>query len=161
MKNNKFVLDFEEEDVLVGILRLKQILPYHELFFKVNKLNPFHFSRKKDLKVEGFSGFYNFPIFETFDTVTQTKLRVIANQSYSFERKEKPIEGLFDLIEEDKFFINQNVDFILFSNENCADFSAINFPIEYFYQLEEYSLSSEDELYQIILDYDEQYNKEN
>lgn len=145
----------EEEFVSVGLLKLKQKSPYHELFFKINQQNSFYFSRRKDLMVEDDSGYYHFPIFEAFDEVKQTTYTIIANQSYDFKRKEKQIMGLFDFIEEEKFFINTNVDFIVFSKERETDFSSLHLPSEWFYPIENYSLNLEDELYQIILDYDE------
>ncbi|MDO4762949.1 MAG: IPExxxVDY family protein [Flavobacteriaceae bacterium] len=156
MKNKNLVLTFDEEEfVSVELLKLKQKIPYHELFFKINQQNSFYFSRRKDLVIEDDSGYYQFPVFEGFDEVRQITYTIIANQSYDFRRKEKQIVGLFDLIEEEKFFINSNIDFILFSKEGETDFSALNLPKDWFYTMQNCSLNLEDELYQIILDYDE------
>ena len=80
---------------------------------------------------------------------------MIINQSYDFHRKEKPIEGLFDLLEEKKYFIHLGIDLILFSKEGDCDFSVINLPKELVNSIEEYTLSSEEELYETILNYDE------
>lgn len=156
MKNKTLFLDFDhEEEISVALVKLKQKLPYHELFFKINQLNLFQFFRKKDLQVEDFSSYHSFPIFETFDELSQTTFRVMANQSCDVQRKEKPIEGLFDLIEEEKFFIREEVDFIIFSKEGGNNFSAIHLPEEYVNSVEEYWLYPEEELYQTILNYDE------
>lgn len=156
MKNKSLFLDFDEtEDVLLVLVRLKKKLPFHELFFKINRLNSFQFFRKKDIEIEDYFGYYYFPIFEAFDKHTQITFRVIINQSYDFHRKEKPIEGLFDLLEEEKYFIHVGIDLILFSKEGDCDFSVINLPKELVNSIEEYTLSSEEELYETILNYDE------
>lgn len=149
-------MDFdEEEDISVGLIRLKKNIPYHELFFEINQQNTFSFSRKADLRIEDFLGIYYFPIFGAFDELTQAHFTIIANQSCDSERKEKPIEGLFDLIVEEKYFINRNIDFILFSKENGEDFTTLNLPKKSVFPMEIYTLNLGEELYQIILDYDE------
>lgn len=155
MKNKKLILDLEEEDCIsVGLVRLSKDIPHHELFFKINQQNQFYFSRKKDLLVEYFSGYYNFPIFEAFDESLKNTFIMMANKSINFKRKEgKSIENLFELVEE-KCFINDNINFILFSREGNNDFSTIKFPKEWV-EVEDYSVNYEEELYQIILNYDE------
>ena len=148
MKNKSLFLDFDEtEDVSVVLVRLKREQPFHELFFKINRLNSFKFFRKNDLEIEDYFGYYNFPIFEAFDRHTQVTFRIIINHSYDFRRKEKPIEGLFDLLEEEKYFIHPGINLILFS--------VINLPKELVSSVEEYKLYSEEKLYEIILNYDE------
>lgn len=156
MKNKKLFLDLDEEECIsVGLIRLKKKLPYHEFFFRINQQNTFQFCRKKDLLIEDFSGYYNFPIFEAYNKLAQTTYRIIANKSCGSQRKEKPIEELFDLITEDKFFINENIDFIIFSKEEGGDFSLMKIPEDWLQSMEFYTLSSEQELYQTILNYDE------
>ena len=54
MKSNKFFLDFEEEEILIGLIKLKQQISNHELFFKVNQLNLFNFHRADDLMAEDY-----------------------------------------------------------------------------------------------------------
>lgn len=79
---------------------------------------------------------------------------MMANQPINFERKEgKSIESLFELVEE-KYFINDDINFILFSKEGNDDFSTIKFPEE-LVEVEDYFVNYEEELYQIILNYDE------
>lgn len=154
MKSKALFLDFDnEEEILVVLVKLKQKLPYHELFFKINQLNLFQFFRKKDLQIEDFSGYHSFPIFEAFDEHTQTTFRVMLNRSFNFRRKERSIRGLFDFIEEERFFICEEVDLIIFSKERGNDFSVVHLPEGWV--KEEYQLSSEEELYQTILNYDE------
>ena len=156
MKNKSLFLDFDEtEDVSVVLVRLKREQPFHELFFKINRLNSFKFFRKNDLEIEDYFGYYNFPIFEAFDRHTQVTFRIIINHSYDFRRKEKPIEGLFDLLEEEKYFIHPGINLILFSKEGNCDFSVINLPKELVSSVEEYKLYSEEKLYETILNYDE------
>ena len=70
MKNNKIFLDFEEE-ILIGLIKLKQQISNHELFFKVNQLNLFNFHRADDLMAEDYFRHYKFPKFETYDEITQ------------------------------------------------------------------------------------------
>ncbi len=55
MKDNKIFLDIEEEEISIGLLRLSQKIQDYELFFNINLLNSFKFSREKDfiLKKEG------------------------------------------------------------------------------------------------------------
>ena len=47
------------------------------------------------------------------------------------------------------------LNLIIFSKEGNCDFSVINLPKELVSSVEEYKLSSEEKLYEIILNYDE------
>ena len=82
MKNNKIFLDFEEEEIVIGLIKLKQQISNHELFFKVNQLNLFNFHRADDLMVEDYFRHYKFPKFETYDEITQAKFTIFANKSF-------------------------------------------------------------------------------
>lgn len=156
MKNKKIFLDFDDEDsVLVGLIKLKQEIPYHELFFKINNLNRFNFVRKRDLEIRDFSGEYYFPQFETYDAVSQSTFIIFANRPCDFKKIESESQSLFDNIGEEKYFINREIDFILFSKEGWEDFSGINLPEEWTNLVEEYCVEPEEELYEIITNYDE------
>jgi len=50
-----------------------------------------------------------------------------------------------------KYFIDKEVDYIIFSKNGWEDFSNINFPQDWVDSVEEFQLSSEHELYQIII----------
>lgn len=155
MKNKKIFLDFDDEDsVLVGLIKLKQEMPYHELFFGINNLNQFNFVRKKDLEIRDFLGVYYFPQFETYDEVSQSTFIIFANKLCDFRKIEGANLSLFDTIGEEKFFVNKEIDFILFSKEGWEDFSGINLP-ESVSSVEEYCVEPEEELYEIITNYDE------
>lgn len=159
MKTEKLFLDIEEDrQVSVGIITLKEKLPYHELFFKINQINSYHFRREKDFRVENTAGFYDFPRFEAFDDDTQNRIIVIANQSHHFQKKETPIIDLFDLIEE-KFFIDEKIDFIVFTKDGEINFDLF-LPVD-ISPMRIIKLAKNDELNQIILDYDEQKYEKN
>ena len=151
MKSNKFFLDFEEEEILIGLIKLKQQIPHHELFFKVNQLNLFNFYRADDLSAEDSFRSYKFPKFETYDELTQAKFTIFANKSFLSEIKQTSPNELFQQGDEEKYFIDKEVDYIIFSKNGWEDFSNINFPQDWVDSVEEFQLSSEHELYQIII----------
>ena len=151
MKNNKIFLDFEEEEILIGLIKLKQQISNHELFFKVNQLNLFNFYRADDLRAEDTFRSYKFPKFETYDELTQAKFTIFANKSFWSETKQTSPNELFQQGDEEKYFIDKEVDYIIFSKNGWEDFSNINFPQDWVDSVEEFQLSSEHELYQIII----------
>lgn len=154
MKTKKLFLDFDDEEpLLVGTIQRKQEISTHELLFKINQLNNFQFFRKSDLEVEDFSGIHHFPLYEAYDKLSQTKLIIIANQSCHYIRK-TPVGGLFDHIEE-KFFLREDIDFIIFAPSGGDDFSHITLPSEWLTPIECISIAPEEELYPIIWNYDE------
>lgn len=153
MKTKKILLDIEDDrEVSVGIISLKEKLPYHELFFRINQFNSYYFCRVNDFCVENKAGFYYFPRFEAIDKSTQNRIIVIANQSQDFQRKEATDIDLFDLIEE-KFFIDEKIDFIAFTKDGEVNFE-LNLPTE-IPPMQTLKLTKEEELNQIILNYDE------
>ena len=151
MKNNKIFLDFEEEEILIGLIKLKQQISHHELFFKVNQLNLFNFYRANDLMAEDYFRHYKFPKFETYDEITQAKFTIFANKSFWSETKQTSPNELFQQGDEEKHFIDKEVDYIIFSKNGWYYFSYINFTQYWFDSLEEFQLYSEHELYQIII----------
>jgi len=58
---------------------------------------------------------------------------------------------LFQQGDEEKYFIDKEVDYIIFSKNGWEDCSNINFPQDWVDSVEEFQLSSEHELYQIII----------
>ena len=103
MKNNKIFLDFEEEEILIGLIKLKQQISNHELFFKVNQLNLFNFYRADDLRAEDTFRSYKFPKFETYDELTQAKFTIFANKSFLSEIKQTSPNELFQQGDEEKY----------------------------------------------------------
>lgn len=153
MKTKKIILDFEEEEqVSVGVISLKNPLYYHEFFFKINQLNTYNFCRGKDLCVEDYAGYYDFVKFETYDEYNQNHIVIFANQSHHYQMKQKDMLGLFDLIDT-KFFIDEKIDFIVFSKSGEMDFSLL-LP-EDAYPMTIMDLMPNDELTSVILNYDE------
>lgn len=147
-------MDFDDnEKIELGFLRFTQKISPHELFFKVNQQNAFKFSRKKDLIVEDSFGYYEFPQYEAYDELSQNHFIIISNKSSRYIRK-TPIRGLFDFIEE-KFFAKEEIDFLIFAKEGGNDFSKIVWPTDFVPMVKTCTISSEDELYPIILHYDE------
>lgn len=152
-EKEKIFLDIEDDrEVSVGVISLTEKLPYHELFFRINQFNSYYFYRVNDFRVENKAGFYNFPRYEAVDDSTQNRIIVIANQSQNFQRKEVKDIDLFDLIEE-KFFIDEKIDFIVFTKDGEINFDLF-LPTE-IPPMKILKLTKEEELNQIILNYDE------
>lgn len=149
----------EEENISVGLIKLRKDIPYQELFFKINQLNPFNFTRKKDLQIEDNFGKYDFPIYEAFNEMTRSHFVVLVNKPCAIYQQETDEKSLFDLIET-KYLLKPEITLIIFAKEIWEDFSVINTPTEWVQDLQEYSLSQKEELYHIILNYEwEKYEK--
>lgn len=153
VKIKKLFLDFEEEIFDVGVLRMTQNIPHHQLFFRINQLNAFHFHRKSDFELETTDGIFAFPRYTAFDPMSQNHFIILANLSCHYTRK-TPIIGLFDDIEE-KYLFSEDIDFIIFSKEGGNEFSKISLPLEFLSPMECTAVASGDEFYPIILHYDE------
>jgi hypothetical protein len=111
----------------------------------------FNFYRADDLRAEDTFRSYKFPKFETYDELTQAKFTIFANKSFWSETKQTSPNELFQQGDEEKYFIDKEVDYIIFSKNGWEDFSSINFPQDWVDSVEEFQLSSEHELYQIII----------
>jgi hypothetical protein len=147
--------DIEFEDIAIGLVRLAKDVPAHEFFYKINQKNNLNFSRKKDLVFHGGYYDYFFPRFEAYHKYTKTCFTFISNKSS--ESKQKKIQTeLFTEEENIKFLLNNQVDveYILHSSEQFPDFSVILLPENLVFPIQDYTLSSEEELYQIIQYYE-------
>jgi hypothetical protein len=147
--------DIEFEDIAIGLVRLAKDIPAHEFFYKINQTNNLCFSRKKDLVFHGGYYDYFFPRFEAYHKSTKTCFTFISNKSS--ESKQKKIQTeLFTEEENIKFLLNNQVDveYILHSSEQFPDFSVILLPENLVFPIQDYTLSSEEELYQIIQYYE-------
>jgi hypothetical protein len=78
----------------------------------------------------------------------------LTNLFYPLKKKSK--NQLFSDESNIKFLLNlhQDVDYILTNSDIFADFSLILLPENFVFQIQEYSLSSEEELYQLIQYYE-------
>ncbi|MGH1519741.1 IPExxxVDY family protein [Chryseobacterium sp. JK1] len=147
--------DIEFEDIAIGLVRLAKDIPAHEFFFKINQTNNLNFSRKKDLVFHGGYYDYFFPRFEAYHKFSKTYFTFISNKSSESKQKKVQTE-LFTEEENIKFLLNNQVDveYILHSSEQFPDFSVILLPENLVFPIQDYTLSSEEELYQIIQYYE-------
>ena len=147
--------DIEFEDITIGLVRLAKSIPDHEFFFKINQDNNLKFSRIKDLVFHGNYYDYYFPRFEAYHKFTKTCFTFISNKSSDSKQKKLQTE-LFTEEENIKFLLNNQteVEYILHSPEQFTDFSVILLPENLVFPIQDYNLSSEEELYQIIQYYE-------
>ncbi|MCY0970285.1 IPExxxVDY family protein [Chryseobacterium wangxinyae] len=147
--------DIEFEDITIGLVRLAKNIPDHEFFFKININNDLKFSRIKDLVFNGIYYDYFFPRYEGYHKYTKTCFTFIANKSSESNQKKLQTE-LFAEEDNIKFLLNNQteVEYILHSSEQFPDFSVILLPENLVFPIQDYNLSSEEELYQIIQYYE-------
>ncbi|UHO38787.1 IPExxxVDY family protein [Chryseobacterium capnotolerans] len=147
--------DIEFEDIAIGLVRLAKDIPAHEFFYKINQLNNLSFSRKKDLVFHGDYYDYFFPRFEAYHKFSKTCFTFISNTSSESKQKKVQTE-LFTEEENIKFLLNNQVDveYILHSSDQFPDFSVILLPENLVFPIQDYTLSSDEELYQIIQYYE-------
>lgn len=156
MKSQKLLLsDDEDEDLTLGLVRLTKDVPDHELFFKINHNNESKFSRIDDLKKIGKYNDYYHSRFETYHFETKTCIQFIANKSSKYLEKKEQNE-LFS--EEDivNYLLpfHQEVDYIIKTSEIIPNFSLILLPENLMFPIQNFQLSSDDELYQLIQYYE-------
>jgi len=147
--------DIEFEDITIGLVRLVKFLPDHEFFFKLNSREQLSFSRIGDLVFHGSYYDYYFPRFEAYHKTSKTCYTFISNKSS--ESKQKKIQTeLFSGEDNIKFLLNNqpDVEYILHSSEQFDDFSVISLPENLVFPIQDYILSSDEELYQIIQYYE-------
>ncbi len=157
MKIKKQFLKLEEDltEISIGLIRLIKPIPEYELFFMINRANDFQFSRTADIKIEGQYFDYYFSRYQAYDRLSKTCFSFISNKSIlSVEKKTQ--NELFSNESNIKFLLNvhQDADYILTNSDMFADFSLILLPENFIFQIQEYSLSSDEELYQLIQYYE-------
>jgi len=147
--------DTEFENITIGLVRLAKHIPDHEFFFKVNQINGLTFKRIEDLILTGGYFDYYFSRFEAYHKFTQTCFTFISNKSSDSKQKKIQTE-LFSEEENIKFLLNNQaeVQYILHSSEQFPDFSVILLPENLVFPIQDYTLGSEEELYQIIQYYE-------
>lgn len=137
------------------MIRLAKPIPEHELFFSINQINDFKFKRVDDILIEGEYFDYNFSRYEAYDKFSKNCYHIISNKSIVSIRKKEQNE-LFSDESNIKYLLNlhQDVDYILSNSDIFAEFSLILLPENFVFQTQEYPLSSEEELYQLIQYYE-------
>ncbi|MDH6251126.1 hypothetical protein M2347_000853 [Chryseobacterium sp. H1D6B] len=147
--------DIEFEDITIGLVRLAKNIPDHEFFYKVNQNNNLKFARIKDLVFHGSYYDYHFQRFEAYHKFTKTCFTFISNRSIQSNQKKLQTE-LFSGEDNIKFLLNNqaDVEYILHSSEQFPDFSVILLPENLVFPIQDYTLSSDEELYQIIQYYE-------
>lgn len=157
MKKQKILLDIEEdeEELTLGLVRLAKEVPDFELFFHLNSLNSFKFSRIADVVYKGSYKDYYFPRFQAFHTDTRICIHFIANKSAHFTQK-KIAKELFSDDDENKYLLDhfQDVDYIIWTSEAFDDFSVILLPENLMFQVQSFPLCSTNELFSLIQYYD-------
>lgn len=157
MKPQKILLEIEDDDeeITLGLVRLAKEVPEHELFYQLNLLNSFKFSRIADLVYHGTYYDYSFPRFEGFHCDTKVCIQFISNKS-SQNIQKKVSKELFSGEQETKFLLDhfQDVDYLLKTSEPFGDFSLILLPENLMFQIQNFPLSPIEELYHIIQYYE-------
>lgn len=156
MKAQKFTLEIEEDkEITLGLVRLVKEVPDYELFFHLNKLNNFKFSRIKDIIHFGTYYHYHFPRFQAFHGDSQVCIHFILNKCSESHQIAKPTE-LFTGEEDVKYLLPNytDVDYLLKTSEPFGDFSLILLPENLMFQIQDFQLSPMEELYQLIQYYD-------
>lgn len=147
--------DVEFEDITIGLVRLAKHIPDHEFFYSVNQKNDLNFRRIDDFVFQGSYYDYHFSRFEAYHKFTKTCFTFISNRSFE-SRQTKLHTELFLQEDNIKFLLNNQVEvqYILHSSEQFPDFSVILLPENLVFPIQDYTLSSEEELYQIIQYYE-------
>jgi hypothetical protein len=147
--------DIEFEDITIGLVRLAKNIPDHEFFYKVNQNNDLTFKRIEDVILHRSYYDYFFSRFEAYHKFTKTCFTFISNRSSESKQKKLQTE-LFSEEENIKFLLNNQVEvqYILHSSEQFPDFSVILLPENLVFPIQDYTLGSEEELYQIIQYYE-------
>ena len=148
LKVKKQFLKLEEDhtEIVIGLIRLVKTIPEHELFFLLNKTNDFNFKRIDDIYIKGEYFDHQFSRYQAYDRYSKNCYSFISNKSILSIEKKVQNQLLLNL--------HQDVDYILTNSDMFADFSLILLPENFVFQIQEYSLSSEEELYQLIQYYE-------
>lgn len=156
MKSLKLFLDTEdEEDLNLGLIRLTREIPDYELFYHINGINGVGFKRIKELRKTGVYYDYYHQRFEAYFAHNKSCIQFIANKSSESVQKQQVTELFVEENEVNYLLPNhKDVDYLLKSSDSFADFSVILLPETFMFQLQEFQLSSDDELFQLIQYYE-------
>lgn len=157
MKSQKLLLDieYEDEEITLGLVRLAKQVPDFEFFYHVNTLNSFKFSRISDFSFQGSYFDYQFPRFQAFHCDSKVCIQFIANRSCQSIQKKFSNE-LFSSENETKYLLEQyeDVDYLIRTSEPFDDFSLILLPEHLTFKTQGFRLSPEEEFYQLIQYYE-------
>ncbi len=156
MKTQKFTLEIDEDDTItLGLVRLVKEVADYELFYHINELNDFKFKRISDLIFQGVYFDYHFARFEAFHHDSKICIHIIANRSHHSIQKKK-ITELFNTEEDTKYILGNSpdVDYLIKTSEPFGDFSVILLPENLMFQIQDFPLSPNEELYQLIQYYE-------
>lgn len=147
--------DCEEDDVLLGLVRTVKNIPDHEFIFQINRVNNFNFYRIEDLSYCGEYYDHHFTVYEGYDRENKNCIKIIRNKSVATTQK-KEITELFIEEEKEKYLISKykDIDYIIKTSDGIDDFSVILLPNFLAFEVQEYILSSDEELYQMIQYYE-------
>jgi hypothetical protein len=141
--------DFPNEDQIIGLITTEKKLPNHEFFYHLNNENHFFFKRIDDLKYSGKYYDYFFQVFEGSDNINRINIKIICNKSISSLQK-KEIKELFIEESTEKYLFNKDFEYIIQTSECINDFSLILHSKILGFNVQEYILSSHEELYQTL-----------
>jgi len=156
LKTLKLILDqVEESDRTIGLVRLVKKIPDHEFVFQINRCNPFNFKRIEDIHIKGMYFDYVFTRFEAYSKDRKTCIWLIANKCSESQQKLEVVE-LFSNETESRNLMPEmgDVDYILTTSDSIHDFSLILLPENLAFQVQDFNLSSQDELYHLIQYYE-------
>lgn len=157
MKSQKILLDIEDDDeqLILGLVRLAKEIPEHEFFFHINTINNFKLNRIKDLVLIGDYYDYHFPRFQGFHYESKVCIQFIANKSSQNIQKKIATE-LFSEEQDTKYLLNhfQDADYLLKISEPCPDFSLILLPKNILFPIQNFLLNPIEELYQTMQYYE-------
>ncbi|RQP08425.1 MAG: IPExxxVDY family protein [Chryseobacterium sp.] len=156
LKAKTFLLeDDDDEPMLIGLIRLVRKLPLHEIFFELNKHNPFVFRRAKDFITTSFAGETAHAVFKAYDESSDTDFTMISNLSFETSLS-APADNLFGSYTVVSHILraHHDVDFLLIVKDSIPDFSLILLPDNLCFQIQPYRLDPDLELYKQILYYE-------
>lgn len=156
MKNLKLFLEEEEEESLqIGLARLVKPLPDHEVFFQINQYSGLHFERLDDFEISGKYYQYFHTVYKTYHRDSKTCIHFISNKSSSSVNK-KEINQLFTDEEEMNYLLSEckDVDYLITTPDNIPEFSVFLLPENMMFQIQNFELSSDEELFHLIQYYE-------
>lgn len=140
----------------VGFIRTSKKMPPHELFFHINQNNEcLNFGREQDLEKEGKFHIYKHLYFKTYHETLKCFFQIFSNKSV--DSTLKSVQGdLFSVEKEINYLLPQykDVDYILRTSDNISDFSVFLHLGRFLFPIQNFELSSDEELYNIIQYYE-------
>lgn len=141
--------------ITLGLLRLVQPIEEVPFFYHVNSHAPYHFQRTDDLEVSTPHFKSVFSVYEGYDPLLQSKVRLIKNACNSICQT----QAYTELFHEDtgiKFILNEypEAEYIVYFPDADGDFSVFLLPRDICFALQEYNLPEEHPLHDILAYYE-------